>query len=116
MRQLHPMTVLAFGAVLIGAAVTMTAPYIPDDWGWFLTMTVFGMGGGFFVSVAIGTVTASMCLGAAFGELLIMAGKPELNASPIAWSIFTGFALLGVALVHLSNVEKNQITRGQIEE
>ena len=27
MRHLHPMTVLAFGVVLIGAAVTMTAPY-----------------------------------------------------------------------------------------
>ena len=102
MRPLHPITTLVVGALLVGAAVTMTAPHIPDHWGWFLTMTVFGMGGGFFTSLAIGTVTANMCLGAAFGELLIMAGKPELNASPIAWSIFAAFALLGVALVHLS--------------
>lgn len=115
MRHLHPMTVL-FRCGTYRDRGYDDSFYIPDDWGWFLIMTVFGMGGGFFVSLAIGTVTASMCLGAVFGELLIMAGKPELNASPIAWSIFTGFALLGVALVHLSNVEKNQITRGQIEE
>jgi hypothetical protein len=87
MRCMHPRTALAFGAVLIGASVTMAAPYIPDHWGWFMSMTVFGMAGGFVMSLAIGTVVAAMCLGAAFGELLIMAGKPELNASPVAWGI-----------------------------
>ncbi len=116
MRSMHPRTALAFGAVLIGASVTMAAPYIPDHWGWFMAMTVFGMAGGFVMSLAIGTVVAAMCLGAAFGELLIMAGKPELNASPVAWAIFAAFAAIGVALVHLSNLGNKQIAHRRIEE
>jgi hypothetical protein len=45
MRRLDPIYILATGAVVLGALVSI-GPYIPDDWGWFLTMTVFGMGGG----------------------------------------------------------------------
>lgn len=116
MRQPNLTTALAIGTVLLGAAVTVTAPYTPDRWGWFLAMTVFGMGGGFVISLAIGTVTANMCLGAAFGELLIMAARPELNTSPVAWSIFASFALLGVLVIHLSTGRYNQSTLRRIKE
>jgi hypothetical protein len=116
MRSMHPRTALAFGAVLIGASVTMATPYIPDHWGWFMAMTVFGMAGGFVISLAIGTVVAAMCLGAAFGELLIMAGKPELNASPVAWGIFAAIAAIGVALVHQSKLGNEPIAHRRIEE
>lgn len=116
MRSMHSRTALAFGVVLIGASVTRAAPYIPDHWGWFMAMTVFGMAGGFVMSLAIGTVGAAMCLGAAFSELLIMAGKPELNASPVAWAIFVVFAAIGVALVHLSNRGNKPMARRPIEE
>jgi hypothetical protein len=87
MRRLDPIYILATGAVVLGALVSI-GPYIPDDWGWFLTMTVFGMGGGLATSLVIGTVVANMFIGAAFGALLIIAGKPELNASLIAWAVY----------------------------
>ena len=116
MRSMHSRTALAFGAVLIGASVTMVAPYIPDHWGWFMAMTVFGMAGGFIMSLAIGTVVAAMCLGAPFGELLIMAGKPELSASPVAWAIFIAFAAIGVTLVHLSNLGNKPIAHRPVKE
>lgn len=101
MRRLDPLFLLATGAVLLGAVVSM-GPYIPDHWGWFLTMTVFGMGGGLVLSLVIGTVVVNMFIGAAFGALLIIAGRPELNASPIAWAVCASFVLIGAALVHLS--------------
>jgi hypothetical protein len=69
---------------VLGALVSI-GPYIPDDWGWFLTMTVFGMGGGLAKSLVIGTVV---------GTLLIIAGKRELNASPIAWAVYASFVLI----------------------
>lgn len=81
-----------------------------------MAMTVFGMAGGFVMSLAIGTVGAAMCLGAAFGELLIIGGKPELNASPVAWAIFAAFAAIGVALVHLSNPGNTPGAHRRIEE
>ena len=59
---------------------------------------------------------AAMCLGAAFGELLIMAGKPELNASPVAWAIFAAFAAIGVALVDLSNLGNEPIAHRPVKE
>ena len=78
---------------MLGALVSI-GPYIPDDWGWFLTMTVFGMGGGLATSLVIGTVVANKFIGAAFGALLIIAGKPELNASPIAWAVYASFVMI----------------------
>jgi hypothetical protein len=71
-------------------------------------MTVFGMAGGFIISLAIGTVMTRICLGAAFGELLIVAGKPELNANAVAWAIFACFASTGVATIHRSCALNNE--------
>lgn len=48
-----------------------------------------------------------ICLGAAFGELVIMAGKPELNANAVGWAIFACFASTGVATIHRSYAGNN---------
>ena len=106
MRRLHSPTVLALAAVLVGISIVIAGPYIPNHRGWFLTMTV-GMAGGFVISLAIGTVMTGICLGAAFGELLIMAGKPELSANAVAWAIFACFASAGLAAIHRSYARNN---------
>ena len=107
MRRLQSPTVRALAAVFVGVSIPIADPYIPNHWGWFLTMTVFGMAGGFIISLAIGTVMTGICLGAAFGELVIMAGKPELNANAVAWAIFACFASIGVATIHRSYARNN---------
>ena len=107
MRRLQSPTVRALAAVFVGVSIPIADPYIPNHWGWFATMTVFGMAGGFVISLAIGTVMTGICLGAAFGELLIMAGKPELSANAVAWAIFACFAFAGLAAIHQSDARNN---------